>query len=289
MRCHEIIFFLDTKKKATTLFSFSFAQTQKKRRPQLVFLKHREDKTHKKITKKNQNKGGSLPSSSHSAFSLLAPTYALLLLHFHFKCFLLASSSSQVKEKKNHSEEKISKKGRELTFKLTFCPLTFGSRFCPLAFAFPFQAFSPIIFFLSSRRKEKKRKEKKTIEKKKICKERRELTFKLLFCPLIFGSGFCPLAFSLSFQVLSPRTFFFSNKRKKKHKETKMAEKGRSLPFFFRFCIWDEAFLLFSPLVFSSPHSFNVELSIVLKPCVYVSSKFYVTQTWELSQALDME
>jgi hypothetical protein len=34
-----------------------------------------------------------------------------------------------------------------------------------------------IVFFFSSKRKEKKQAEKKNIEKKKICKKRRELTF----------------------------------------------------------------------------------------------------------------
>jgi hypothetical protein len=43
---------------------------------------------------------------------------------------------------------------------------------------------------------------------------------------------------ALSFQVLSPNIFFFSNKRKKKHnekknhKEEKNAEKGGNLPLF---------------------------------------------------------
>jgi hypothetical protein len=51
--------------------------------------KHKEKKTIEK--KKNAKKGGSLPSSSHSAFSLLVPAFAFLLLHFRFKSFLLTS------------------------------------------------------------------------------------------------------------------------------------------------------------------------------------------------------
>jgi len=77
----------------------------------LLLLKHKEEKKHKKKTtkktkKKNQEKGGNLPSSSCSTFSLLAPASGLLFLHFHFKCFILASSSSQTKEKKTHIEKK---------------------------------------------------------------------------------------------------------------------------------------------------------------------------------------
>jgi hypothetical protein len=37
-----------------------------------------------------------------------------------------------------------------------------------------------------------------------------------------------------------------------------------------------------TPLAFSSPDSFNVELSTFFKPCVYISSKLYATQTHEL-------
>jgi len=47
--------------------------------------------------------------------------------------------------------------------------------------------------------------------------------------------------------------------KKRTHKEKKNAKKGGSLPFFFRFCIWDEALLLHSPLhvpsTLSSPPS----------------------------------
>jgi hypothetical protein len=57
----------------------------------------------------------------------------------------LASSSSPAKEKKekhkdkkNHREEKICIEGKELTFKLLFCPFTFGSCFYPPTFALPF-------------------------------------------------------------------------------------------------------------------------------------------------------
>jgi hypothetical protein len=54
-----------------------------------------------------------------------------------------------------------------------------------------------------------------------------------------------------------------TQRKKKTIEKEKNAEKGGSLPFFSRFCIWDEA-----PLAFSSPPSFNIELSTFLKPCV---------------------
>jgi hypothetical protein len=205
----------------------------------LFLLKHKKDKTHKKTTKKNQEKGKSLPSnfcfalsllaftftlpfqvfflgiffsssrgkkntkkkktiekkkyaekggsllsSSCSAFSLLALIFAFLFLHFCFKCFFLASSFSQIeekkkhKEKKNHKEEKICKKRRELAFKLSLCLFTFGSHTYLPAFGLLFQAFSLSIFFFSKKRKKKNTKKKKTIEKEKKCREGRELTSK---------------------------------------------------------------------------------------------------------------
>ncbi len=96
--------------------------------------------------------------------------FCFLVLHFHFKCFVLTSSFYQVEEKKKTTEKKKNaKKGRELTFKLLFCPFTFGSRFCLLTFALLFQAFSLSIFFFSSKKK-KKNAEKKTHRKEKNCK-----------------------------------------------------------------------------------------------------------------------
>jgi hypothetical protein len=102
----------------------------------LLLLKHKEDKTHKKITtKKTKRREGAY---------LQAPTppshFWLSLLPFCFKQFLLASSSSsQAKKKKrnkqrnkNHRKEKKCRDGRELSFKLLLCPLTFG--FLPSCF-----------------------------------------------------------------------------------------------------------------------------------------------------------
>jgi hypothetical protein len=96
-----------------------------------------------------------------------------------------------------------------------------------------------IIFFFSTTPPQKKtmapyyclfllkHKENKTPKKKP--REGRELTFKLSFCLLTFGSRFYFL-----FQTFSPRIFFFSsrkkNKEKKNHREKRNVEKGRSLP-----------------------------------------------------------
>jgi hypothetical protein len=68
-----------------------------------------------------------------------------------------------------------------------------------------------------------KHKEDKTHKKttKKKPRKGRELTFKLPFCPLIFGSDICPPTFALSFQVFSLGIFFFSNKEKKTQRKKK--------------------------------------------------------------------
>jgi hypothetical protein len=63
-------------------------------------------------------------------------------------------------------------------------------------------------------------------------------------------------------------------KRKKNTKENINTKKGRSLSFFSRFYIWDEALLLPSPL--QVPSMLNSPPSSSLVFCV--SSKFYATQ-----------
>jgi hypothetical protein len=79
--------------------------------------------------------------------------------------------------------------------------------------------------------------------------------------------------------------FFFSIKRKKKNTKKKNAKKGRSLPFFFRFCIWDEVLLLLFPLHIPSMLSSSPSSSLVS----HVSLKFCAIQTWELFRVLEME
>jgi len=90
----------------------------------------------------------------------LALDFALSLLPFYFKHFILTYSFSQIEKKKNHREKKC-KERRELTFKISFCPLTFGSCFWLPIFAFSFQAFSPWHLLYLKHKKKKKNKEKK--------------------------------------------------------------------------------------------------------------------------------
>jgi hypothetical protein len=63
-----------------------------------------------------------------------------------------------------------------------------------------------------------------------------------------------------------------NTKKKKTIEKKKSAEKGGSLPFFSRFCIWDEALLLFSPFhipsTLSSPPSSSLVSHVSLKLCV---------------------
>jgi hypothetical protein len=77
-------------------------------------------------------------------------------------------SSRRKEKKKNHREKKKCREGKELSFKLSLCPLTFGSCFYPPTFALLFQTFSPGIFFFSIIKKKKKKKGQK--EEKK-CRE----------------------------------------------------------------------------------------------------------------------
>jgi hypothetical protein len=104
----------------------------------------------------------------------------------------------------------------------------------------------------------------------------------------LLASCFCPFV-SSTFSLAS----FFSQAEEKKekhkeikpHKRKKNAKKGKSLPFFFSFYIWDEAFLLLSPLHILSTFNYPPSSSLVS----HVSSKLCATQARELFQALEME
>jgi hypothetical protein len=92
----------------------------------------------------------------------------------------------------------------------------------------------------------------------------------------------------LAFSYFQAEIFFLKKTHKEKknhHKEEKNVKKGRSLPFFSRFCIWDEALLLLSPLHIPSTLNFPPSWSLVF----HISSKLCATQAQELSLALEME
>jgi hypothetical protein len=125
----------------------------------------------------------------------------------------------------------------------------------------------------SSQAKEKKRKHegKKNHREEKICKEGRELTFKgaYLQAPALtfhFWLPLLPFRFKHFFLVSSS----FQREERKKNTEKKKTiekkknvEKGGNLPFFFRFCIWDEALLLLSPLHIPSMLNFPPSSNLV--------------------------
>jgi hypothetical protein len=77
--------------------------------------------------KKNAKKGGSLPSNSYSALSLLVSAFGLMFLPFHFKHFLLGIFffSSRRKERKTQNKiiekKKNAKKRGKLPFFSYFC------------------------------------------------------------------------------------------------------------------------------------------------------------------------
>jgi hypothetical protein len=84
-------------------------------------------------------------------------------------------------------------------------------------------------FFLASSSfqvvRKKKHKEKKT------CKEGKELTFKLLLCPLTFDSRFCFLVLHFHFKCFILTSSFYQVEGKKKpQRKENMQKKGGSLP-----------------------------------------------------------
>jgi hypothetical protein len=179
--CHHLLL-RQRKEGHGVVFFFFFSNTKK--------IKH----TRKQL-KKNQKKGGNLPSSSRSAFSLLVLTSAFQFLHFRFMCFFLPSSSFQVVRKKKHKKkkkrrkEKTCEERRELTFKLLLCPLTFDSRFCFLVLHFHFKCFILTSSFYQVEGKKKNHKEKKK------CKKREGAYLQALVLPFHFWLSFLPSHF----------------------------------------------------------------------------------------------
>jgi uncharacterized membrane protein len=126
----------------------------------LLLLKHKEDITHKKTTKKTKKKEGTYFQAPTFALSLLAPISTLLFQMFSHGVFLFS-----IIQGKKTQRKKRCRKGRQFSFKLPLYPLTFGSYFYPFVFALMFQTLSLNIFFFSSRKKKNHREEKK-IQKK---------------------------------------------------------------------------------------------------------------------------
>ncbi len=114
--------------------------------------KNKEKKPQRR--KKNVEKGGSLPSRSHLALSLLVPTSSLLFLPFRFKRFLLGiffysskRKKGKTQRKKNHRKEKKCKERRECTFLLSFVHLGWSA---PLAISSPHSFTVELSTFLTS-------------------------------------------------------------------------------------------------------------------------------------------
>jgi Na+/H+ antiporter NhaD/arsenite permease-like protein len=120
-------------------------------------------------------------------------------------------------KKKKHTHKKTKRRERAYLQALA-PPFHFWLLFLPSRFCTFVSGIFSWHFFFSSIRKKKKTQRKKNHRKGQKCRKGRELTFKLSLCLRTFGSYFYPLAFALSFQALSLDIFFFSNRRKEKHK-----------------------------------------------------------------------
>jgi hypothetical protein len=137
----------------------------------IVFFFFCSDTKKTKHTRKQQQKkprqGRELTFKLPLCLSFLAPSSTFPLLHFYFKCFLLASSYSQTKKKKNTKKKKTiekkkyEKKGRSL-------PLSshFALSLLALASAFPLLHFRFKCFLLTSSSQVEEKKKKSQRKKK---------------------------------------------------------------------------------------------------------------------------
>jgi len=111
-----------TKEDENTLPSSFYSQTQRRQNTQFFF-------------KKNEKKGGNLFSSSHSALSLLAPTFPLLFPTLSPSTFFF---SSRKKEKKTIEKKKNVEKGRSFPLSsysaLSLCAFVFALLLLPFCF-----------------------------------------------------------------------------------------------------------------------------------------------------------
>jgi len=160
----------------------------------------------------------------------LGPTSALPLLPFCFKHFFLASSSSQVEEKKKNKEKNVGK-GRSFPLKSHSALSPFGSHFCPLAFSLLFQTLSPNIFFFSSEKN------------KNVMKGR--LTFKILLYLFIFCFYLWPPFLPFCFKHFFFNIFFFSSQKQKKKNAKKKKMQRRERAYFQALTLPSHFWLLF--------------------------------------------
>ncbi len=149
--------------------------------------------------------------------------------------FFFFSNTKKIKHTRKQLK-KNQKKGGSLT---SSSHLAFS--FLVLASAFPFLHFRFMCFLLTSSSfqvvRKKKHKEKKNHREEKTCKEGKELTFKLLLCPLTFDSRFCFLVLHFHFKCFILTSYFYHVEGKKKTtKKNKYANKGRELTFKLLFC-----------------------------------------------------
>jgi hypothetical protein len=167
-----------------------------------------------------------------------------------------------LKHKKDKTHKKTTKKkpkeGRSL-------PSSSRSAFSflVLASAFPFLHFYFMCFLLASSSfqivRKKNTKKKKTIEKKKTCKKGKELTFKLLLCPLTFDSRFCFLVLHFHFKCFILTSSFYQVEGKKKNHREKKKCKTREGTYFQALVLPFHFWLSFLPSHF----------------CTFISSAFF--------------
>jgi hypothetical protein len=143
--CHHLLRCNDTTKEDDDTLPSSFSSLQhhhrrKQRHIVIIFFFSNIKRT--KHTRKQQKKTKKKEGAYLQAFALPFHFWFMLLP----SCFCTSISVlfwhpiffKHNKRKKNHREEKKCEEGKELTFKLPFCPFTFGSRFCLPPFALPF-------------------------------------------------------------------------------------------------------------------------------------------------------
>jgi hypothetical protein len=95
----------------SSFFAFLFQTLSRS----IFFFSSKKKKQKKTIEKKKiVEKGRSLPSSSRSTLSLLAPTFPLLFMPFCFKRFLLGISFFSSKRKKKYEEKKNHRKEKKM-------------------------------------------------------------------------------------------------------------------------------------------------------------------------------